>query len=122
VKVNKANGSALPFTVRDRTLMFFSGEQGGVKVSTGDREYLYSLSLPELGEARWMAPADAKVGIPHFTQILDTSSDLWPWLALIGALGLLVEWILYGRFRRSLRRGKTISIRRTAAETTGAPR
>jgi hypothetical protein len=122
VKVSAANGSALPFTLRDRTLMFFSGTPGGVKVATADREYLYSLSLPELGDARWTAPADAKVGIPHFTQILDTSSDLWPWLALMGALGLLTEWVLYGRFRRGPRRVKAIRIRRPAAEATGVPR
>jgi hypothetical protein len=122
VRVSKVDGAALPFALRDRTLTFFSGEQGGVKVSAGDREYLYSLSLPELGDARWAAPAEAKAGIPHFTQILDTTSDLWPWLALLGAIGLTVEWILYGRFRRGLRRARSIAIRRTAAETTGVSR
>jgi hypothetical protein len=41
-------------------------------------------------------------------------------LALLGALGLLVEWVLYGRFRRGLK--KTVSIRREAGETVGAGR
>jgi hypothetical protein len=113
VKVSAGDGSSLPFTLRDRTLTFFSGAPGGVRVLAGDREYLYSLSLPELWDSKWSAPTDAKAGIPRFAQILDTSADLWPWLALAGALGLLVEWILYGRFRRGLR-GKTVSIRRSA--------
>jgi hypothetical protein len=122
VRVTKADGSSLPFTVRDRALMFFSGERGGVKVSTGDWQYLYSLSLPELGDTRWTAPAEAKSGIPHFAQILDTSSDLWPWLALLGAIGLMAEWILYGRFRRGLRRRRTVPNRRATAETMGVTR
>jgi hypothetical protein len=121
VKVSSGDGTALPFTLRDRTLTFFSGAPGGVRVLAGDREYLYSLSLPELWDTRWTAPTDAKTGIPHFAQVIDTSADLWPWLALAGALGLLLEWILYGRFRRSFR-AKTIPIRRTATEPVEARR
>jgi len=121
IKVTSGDGSPLPFTLRDRTLTFFSGAPGGVKVTAGDREYLYSLSLPELWDGKWTVPADARAGIPRFTQVLDAASDLWPWLALAGAIGLLVEWILYGRFRRGLRT-RTIPIRRAAAETTGVHR
>jgi len=55
--------------------------------------------------------------VPRFTQLMESSTDLWPWLALAGAFGLLAEWILYGRFRRGMMRPKTVSIR--AAETTG---
>jgi hypothetical protein len=83
---------------------------------------LYSLSLPELWDARWTPPAEAKSGIPRFAAIVETSSDLWPWLALLGAAGLVLEWFLYGRFRRGLRSGNTIPIRRSAAETAGARR
>jgi hypothetical protein len=121
VKVTGDDGGALPFTVRDRTLTFFSGAPGGVKVLAGDREFLYSLSLPDVGDSKWTPPAEAKAGIPRFAQVLDTSRDLWPLLALAGALGLLLEWILYGRFRRGLR-AKTVPIRRAAAETVEARR
>jgi hypothetical protein len=120
VQVTAADGAALPFTVHDRTVTFFSGAQGEVKVAAGDRQYLYSLSLPELWDSKWTAPADAKAGIPHFARFVDTSSDLWPVLALGGALGLLIEWVLYGRFRRGLTT-RAVPIRRTAAETVGAP-
>jgi hypothetical protein len=123
VKVTATDGSSVPFTLRDRTLTFFSGAPGGVKVVAGDREYLYSLSLPELWDTKWTAPPDTKAGIPHFAQVLDTSSDLWPWLALAGALGLLVEWILYGRFRRGLRvRGIARAKGRPARNGTGGTR
>ena len=121
IKVSSGDGTSLPFTLRDRTLTFFSGAPGGVRVVAGDREYLYSLSLPELWDTRWTAPTDAKSGIPHFAQVLDTSSDLWPFLALLGAVGLLAEWILYGRFRRAFR-AKTVPIRRPAGETVEARR
>ena len=32
--------------------------------------------------------------------------DLWPWLAIAGALILFVEWIIYGRGRSSARIGR----------------
>jgi hypothetical protein len=104
VKVTSEDGSPVPFTMRDRTLNFFAGSPGGVKVVAGDREYLYSLTLPELWDSKWTPPADAHTGIPKFATILESSSDLWPWLALAGALGLLAEWLLYGRFRRGMAR------------------
>ena len=118
VKVTADDGSALPFTMRERTLNFFSGAPGGVKVVAGDREYLYSLTLPELWESKWTPPADAHLGVPRFARVLESSTELWPWLALAGSLGLLAEWLLYGRFRRGMMRPKTVAIR--AAETTGA--
>src|SRR3954452_6185818 len=43
VKVTAEDGTPLPFTVRDRTLDFFSGTPGSVRVLAGDREYVYSL-------------------------------------------------------------------------------
>jgi hypothetical protein len=120
VKVTTADGAELPFTVKDKTLTFFSGTAGGVRVSAGDHEYLYSLSLPEPWDTKWTAPTEAKSGIPHFARLVDTTSDLWPVLALAGALGLLVEWVLYGRFRRGPKR--TVPIRRTAEEAVEAGR
>jgi hypothetical protein len=115
VKVTGEDGSAVPFTLREKTLNFFSGVPGGVKVVAGDREYLYSLTLPELGDSKWTPPADVHTGIPRFAQVLDTSRDLWPWLALLGTAGLLAEWLMYGRFRRSILRRRTVLIRTTAA-------
>jgi hypothetical protein len=115
VKVTADDGAAVPFTMRDRTLNFFSAAPGGVKVVAGDREYLYSLTLPELWDTKWTPPADAHSGIPRFTQIFENSRDLWPWLAIAGTLGLLAEWFLYGRFRRVAMRARTL-VMRSAAE------
>lgn len=121
VNVTAEDGAALPFSVRDRTLDFFAGAPGPVKVTAGDREYLYSLTLPELADSRWHPPADARSGIPHFAPVLDSSTDIWPWLAVLGAAGLVAEWLLYGRFRR-MQRGRPLVIRRKAAETLEARR
>jgi hypothetical protein len=118
VKVTADDGSLVPFTMRERTLNFFSGAPGGVKVVAGDREYLYSLTLPELWESKWTPPPDAHLGVPRFREIVESTTDLWPWLALAGGFGLLAEWVLYGRFRRGMMRAKMVAFRTT--QTTGA--
>jgi hypothetical protein len=99
VKVTAEDASPLPFTLHDRTLEFFSGAPGSARVLAGDSEYIYSLTLPQLGDTRWEPPANAHRGIPRFLPVLDRSFDLWPWLALLGAAGLLAEWFFFGRFR-----------------------
>jgi hypothetical protein len=111
VKVTGDDGSAVPFTMRDRTLNFFSASPGGVKVVAGDREYLYSLTLPELWDSKWTPPAEARAGVPKFAQVFESSRDLWPWLAILGAIGLAAEWYLYGRFRRWVLPRRTLKMR-----------
>jgi hypothetical protein len=102
VKVTTEDGAALPFTLHDKTINFFAGTPGAVRVVAGDREYMYSLTLPELADTKWKPPAGALKGIPSFAPVIARAADLWPVLALAGALCLLAEWLLYGRFRRSL--------------------
>ena len=108
VKVTAEDGSPLPFTMRDRTLDFFAGTPGSVRVVAGDREYLYSLTLPELWDSKWEPPAEARKGIPRFTARCSTARPIcgrgWRCWA---ALGLLAEWMLYGRFRRGRLRLRT---------------
>jgi hypothetical protein len=120
IKVVSEDGSPLPFTLRDRTVDFFAGTPGPVKVMAGDHEYLYSLTLPQLGDSRWQPPPDAHSGLPRFAAVLDSSTDVWPWLALAGAAGLIAEWVLYGRFRRMQR--IALSMKRRASEAAGAQR
>ena len=105
VKITDDNGSAVPFTLHDRTLNFFAGSPGSVRVLAGDREYLYSLTLPQLWDAQWTPPAGVRLGVPHFAQIFSRTSDLWPWLALAGGAALLAEWLLFGGGRKPRTRG-----------------
>ena len=78
-----------------------AGSPGTVHVDAGDRELVYSLTLPELSEVRWNPPPQVRRGLKGVRRPVAFSSALWPWLASLGALGLLAEWILFGRFRRS---------------------
>lgn len=104
VRVLREDGNPAPFTLRGQSLEFFSGTAGTVRVLAGDREYVYSLTLPQLWESKWDVPPETRRGIPKFAAPLREATDLWQWLALAGAAGLLAEWILYGRFRRRVAR------------------
>jgi hypothetical protein len=100
VRVTAEKGNApLPFSLRGQSLNFFSGEPGSVKVAAGDREIVYSLTLPEVAETAWRPPPTAARGVPPKRLAGAASRDVWPWLAAIGALLLAVEWVLYGRGR-----------------------
>ena len=53
VRVQTEDGQALPFTIEGKTLRFFTADPGIVRVLTGDRELVYSLTLPQPGDAVW---------------------------------------------------------------------
>jgi hypothetical protein len=81
-----------------------AGKSTTVRMIAGNREYVYSLTLPELGELKWRPPKDVPQGVPRFADGWRPATELWPWLALLGAAGLITEWILYGRFSRRMAR------------------
>jgi hypothetical protein len=101
IRVVQEDGRALPFTLRNRTLHFFAGAPGIVRVTAADRELVYSLVLPEISESKWEPPAGIKRGIPAARESSATAIDLWQTLAILGAIGLLVDWIYYGRLGRT---------------------
>jgi len=70
-----------------------------VRVITGDRETVYSLTLPDPGDAAWRAPQNVHRGVPRASVSEASVTDFWPWLALLGGLGLLADWLLFGRSR-----------------------
>ncbi len=99
----RRSGHSPALYLRDRTLDFFAGAPGSVKVVAGDREYLYSLSLPQLWDSKWQPPADAHTGMPHFAAIFDNSMDVWPVVGAAGRFGPDRGMAAYGRFRRMQR-------------------
>ncbi len=96
-RVTSDRDRPLPFTVQDETLRFFSGAPGTVHVRDGDRETIYSLTLPDVGETSWKAQSTVVRGLPRLAGQAASVVNMWPWLALAGGLGLLLEWLLYGR-------------------------
>lgn len=96
IRVLTEDARPLPFTVEGRTLRFFAGAPGIVRVLTGDRELVYSLTLPQAGDVVWK-PSNAKHGLPGRAPTEPASRDIWQWLAVLGGLGLVADWILYGR-------------------------
>jgi hypothetical protein len=99
VRVLDEGNRELPFTIEGENLRFFSGAPGTVRVQMGDHETVYSLTLPDVGESVWRVPAGVHKGVPRALLAEAAPRDLWPWLALLGGLGLLADWLLYGRSR-----------------------
>jgi len=99
IKVLGDDQRPLPFTVEGNSLRFFAGAPGNVHVVTGDRERVYSLTLPDVGDTAWRPPASAARGIRRGTTAESAAPNPWPWLALAGGLGLFADWLLYGRSR-----------------------
>lgn len=97
LRVLAENGAPLPFTVRDRVVRLFSGVPGTVRVIAGDREQVYSLTLPEVADAKWLPPPSVKRGLGGVRRAGVASKDLWQLLALLAGLGLLLDWLLFGQ-------------------------
>ena len=98
IRVATEDGKSVPFTVAGRKLRFFAGDPGIVRVLTGGRELVYSMTLPQPGDVIWK-PTNVKRGLPSRFPSEPGSRDIWQWLAIAGALGLAADWILYGRKR-----------------------
>ncbi len=113
IRVMDENQRPLPFTIGGGRLQFFSGAPGAVSVLSGDRESVYSLTLPDVADAVWRPPAGVRRGVPKAAEMETSPPEIWPWLAALGGLGLLLDWLLYGRGR--LYRLRTPSQMRRAA-------
>jgi hypothetical protein len=96
VRVVTDSGKALPFNIRDRSVQFFTGEPARVRVLAGNAERVYSLTLPELWDAKWTPPATARHGIPAWSDSIRRNRTIWPFLAALGTGLLVAEWLLYG--------------------------
>ncbi|MBL8176451.1 MAG: VWA domain-containing protein [Bryobacterales bacterium] len=96
VRVLAGERTNLPFTIRNRTLRFFSGTPETVRVSLGDRDVVYSMTVPEVGETRWEPPKSIPTGLAGVGGVESAARDVWQWLAILAALVLIAEWILFG--------------------------
>ncbi|BDC51097.1 hypothetical protein F183_A34130 [Bryobacterales bacterium F-183] len=103
VRVMDEQGAPVPFTMADGEVRFFTNQPGNIRVMTGDRDYSYSLTVPEVGDRVWEIPQKVRRGIPARPVVGASSTDLWYWLALAGLAVLATEWFLYGRHRMRVR-------------------
>jgi hypothetical protein len=99
IRVTNERGFAVPFTVREQNLQLFASRPSIIHVASDDRERLLSLTLPDVAELEWKPTANSASGLPGPARFGPGAKDVWRWLALFGALGLFIEWILFGQRR-----------------------
>lgn len=99
VRVTGEDGRPVPYTRQGKTLRFWTPTPGLVRVQSGNRERVYSLTLPEVASAVWEPPAAVRRGVPRLSTFSSAARDLWPFLAALGGLGLILEWFLFGGAR-----------------------
>ncbi len=104
LRVTTRDGATPPFTVGEKSIQLFVDKPTTLRLRSGSRDQLLSLTLPNVGARSWEIPKVVKVGLPSPGLLPRQPLDLWKWLALSGALGLLAEWYLFGRSRSSVTR------------------
>jgi hypothetical protein len=90
-----ADCGAVPWTQNGRHVRFFTATPGTVRVNAGDRAYVYSLTLATPGDVVWK-PVGVRSGIPPRRVLPPPPRELWQFLAIVGGLILLFEWMRYG--------------------------
>jgi hypothetical protein len=109
LQVTRNDGAAVPFTVDRHTLHFFSGARQNVTVGSQNRKSVYAMTLPEMWDVKWQPPDSVLRGIPRRGAFTPARSEIWPWLAVLGALCLAADWILFSSFRKARARAVPIS-------------
>jgi hypothetical protein len=103
LKVVDDRGFTVPFTVRSGILQLYTARPSVVRILSNDRERVLSLTLPGMAEFAWQPPPATPRTLARTDWFGPSAVDLWKWLAALGAIGLLVEWLFFGQ-QRPLRR------------------
>jgi von Willebrand factor type A domain/Aerotolerance regulator N-terminal len=94
-------GTNIPFSIHNRLLEFFTNRPSVVVIRSEDAVRTVSPILADVAQELWVPPVHSRLGLPQSISLPPSVRDLWKWLALAGALGLLVEWFLFGEKRNS---------------------
>jgi len=106
------SGKSVPFTIHNRLLEFFTDKPSVVILESQGAVRTVSPILADVAENLWVPPVNTIIGLPKSISLPPAARDLWKWLALAGALGLLVEWFLFGQKRSGQSARRTGQIRR----------
>jgi von Willebrand factor type A domain/Aerotolerance regulator N-terminal len=99
VRVQDQQGKPVPFLATRKSVEVFVGHPQVLQLIAGDRQRTLSVVLPDVAQFAW-TPAHAANGLPGPARLTPRTIDLWRFLAVLGALGLLAEWLLFGRQRK----------------------
>ena len=105
LRVFDERGFSVPFTVRNGILELYADRPSTLRIVSDQRERVLSLTLPEIPEITWQPPAGVSHGVPR-TTLSRSPVDFWKWLAVLGGMGLLCEWLFFARQQRPLGFGK----------------
>jgi hypothetical protein len=87
----------VPFLSTRKCIELFVSRPRILQVIAESRHRTISVVLPDVAPFAWTPPASAAIGLPSLFRQTPGAVDLWPLLAVLGALGLLLEWMLFGR-------------------------
>jgi hypothetical protein len=99
VRITNEQGSPVPFITAKQKLDLFTSAPETLRVTSGLRERVFSVTVPDLAPFEWKPPTRTATGPLHRPGFERSPIDLWRWLAILGGLGLATEWILFGRQR-----------------------
>jgi hypothetical protein len=99
IRIFDERGMSVPFVAAKQNLELFAGAPEALRVTSEGRERNVSVTLPDVAAFEWKPPSNTARGLPFRSRFTPGALDLWRWLALLGALGLFIEWTLFGRQR-----------------------
>ena len=114
LRVGNQAGELIPFSVAKGSIQLFTERPREIRLQSGGRSRLVSLTLPDVSNRQWSPPASVQMGLPQSYQAGPLAISLWKWLAVLGGAGLLMEWILFGRVRQ-------VAFRRTGERPQTSP-
>ncbi len=101
VDVRKADGQPVPWVLTDDALRLYAGQRGQYLVTTPDRRAVLHLNLPDIAPETWEPGDEVLRGLPPAGAATAPPVVLWPWLAFAAGIVLMLDWIWFGRGRRS---------------------
>jgi len=96
-------GMRVPSVANKQNLQLFASSPEVLHVASEGRERVVSATLPDVAAFEWKPAANTAAGLPIRSRFTPGALDLWRWLAVLGALGLLAEWMLFG-WQRAFKR------------------